>query len=138
MVFFLAIFGMVCWGLGPVFAKVGLSQVNPLAGLVLRTYISAGILTTWALMNGTFSMVRAVPPKAWLFIGIEGILATLVGDLAYYAALKHGDVSFVTLVMSCSPLISIATAVIFLGDQITLLKLIGTTLIIGGVILITR
>lgn len=137
MVFLLALFGMICWGLAPVFAKVGLSQVNPLAGLVIRTYISAGILTTWVLCNGTFAQVKTIPKQSWLLIGIEGILATLIGDLAYYAALKHGEVSFVTLVMSCSPLISIITAVIFLGEQITMYRFLGALFIIVGALLIT-
>lgn len=138
MVFLLAIFGMVCWGLAPVFGKLGLSQVNPLAGLVLRTYLSAGVLTGWVLINGTMSQVKAIPWQSWIFIGIEGLLATLVGDLAYYAALKYGDVSFVTLVMSCSPLISMIMAVIFLGEQITLFRLLGCCFIIVGLILIVK
>lgn len=138
MVFLLALFGMVCWGLAPVFGKLGLSQVNPLAGLVLRTYLSAGVLTGWVLINGTMSQVKAIPWQSWIFIGIEGLLATLVGDLAYYAALKYGDVSFVTLVMSCSPLISMIMAVIFLGEQITLFRLLGCCFIIVGLILIVK
>lgn len=138
MVFLLALFGMICWGFAPVFAKLGLSGVNPLAGLVLRTYISAILLTVWAFCSGTFSQVRAIPHQSWVLIGIEGILATLVGDFAYYAALKHGDVSFVTLVMSCSPLVSIATAVIFLGEQLSVSRIIGAVLIVGGITLIMK
>lgn len=138
LVFLLALFGMICWGLAPIFAKLGLSGVNPLAGLVLRTYISAAILTGWVLCNGTLTHVKAIPPQSWLLIGIEGILATLIGDLAYYAALKYGEVSFVTLVMSCSPLVSITTAVLFLGEQLTLTRLIGAFLIVGGIGLIMK
>lgn len=138
MVFLLALFGMVCWGLAPVFAKLGLSGVNPLAGLVLRTYISAALLTGWVLCNGTLAQVKTIPAQSWLLIGIEGVLATLVGDLAYYAALKYGEVSFVTLVMSCSPLVSITTAVLFLGEQITVTRLLGALLIVGGIALIMK
>jgi transporter family protein len=123
LVFLLALFGMVCWGLAPVFGKLGLNGVNPLAGLALRTYISATLLTGWILFSGTITQVKAIPPQSWVLIGIEGILATLVGDLAYYAAIKYGEISFVTLVMSCSPLVSIVTAVLFLGEQISLFRL---------------
>lgn len=141
VVFLLALFGMLCWGLAPVFGKLGLSQVNPITGLLIRTYMAAGLLTIWAFVNGfgaTVSQVRTISWQTWAFIGIEGILATLVGDLAYYAALKHGEVSFVTLVMSCSPLISMLLAVIILGEQITLFRLMGAFLIIAGLVLIMK
>lgn len=138
MVFLLALFGMLCWGFAPVFAKLGLTGVNPLAGLALRTYISAALLTGWVICSGTFTQIKAIPPHSWVLIGIEGILATLVGDLAYYAALKYGEVSFVTLVMSCSPLVSIVTAVIFLGEQITVPRIAGALLVIGGMGLIMK
>ena len=138
MVLLLALFGMFCWGLAPVFGKLGLSQVNPLAGLVLRTYLSAGLLTLWVIFNGTMEQVKMIPWQSWILIGIEGILATLVGDLAYYAAIKYGEVSFVTIVMACSPLVSMMLAVIFLGEQITVFRLLGAVMVIGGLILVTR
>lgn len=138
LVFILALFAMVCWGLAPVFAKIGLSRVNPLAGLALRTYIATALLTGWVLCSGTFIQIKAIPKQAWVLIGIEGLLVTIIGDLAYYAALKYGEVSFVTLIMSCSPLISIVTAVLFLGEHITLYRLSGTLLIIMGLVLTTR
>ena len=138
MVFILAFFGMLCWGLAPVFGKMGLSQVNPVAGLVIRTYMSAAILTGWVVYSGTLHQLKTIPWQSWILIGVEGLLATLVGDLAYYAALKYGEVSFVTLVMSCSPLISMIMAVIFLGEQISVWRLSGAFLIVVGLVLIMR
>ncbi|MFY9568271.1 MAG: DMT family transporter, partial [Acetivibrionales bacterium] len=77
-----------------------------------------------------------IPAGTWWLIGIEALLATLVGDLAYYAALKKGDVSLVTIVMSSSPLITILCSALFLGEHITLMRLIGAVLVIAGIILI--
>lgn len=137
MVFFLALFGMVCWGLAPVFAKMGLANVNPMAGLALRTYISVSLLTTWVLCNGTWMEFKNISKQATWLIAIEAVLATLVGDFAYYAALKYGEVSFVTIVMACSPLVSIVAAVLFLNEQITVPRLVGAVLVIAGLGLIT-
>lgn len=138
MVFLLAVFGMVCWGLAAVFGKIGLDKVNPVVGLTIRTYMSTILLTGFAIYNQVWKQIKFIPSKSWIYIGIEGILATLVGDLAYYAALKNGDVSFVTLIMSCSPLVSITASVLFLNEQITILKLAGAVCILVGIILITR
>ena len=136
MVIFLALFGMICWGIAPVFAKVALKNIDPVAGLALRTIFAASVVSGWVILSGSFSKVCSIPASAWWLIGIEALLATLVGDLAYYAALKKGDVSLVTIIMSSSPLITILCAVLFLGEQITLMRLIGAALVIAGIILI--
>jgi transporter family protein len=136
MVFFLAVFGMVCWGIAPIFAKIGLKNVDPSAGLTIRTIFAACVVTSWALMSCNVAQLRGIPLNSWLLIAVEAILATLVGDLAYYAAIKKGDVSLVTIIMSSSPLVTILCAVIFLGEQITLLRLAGAILVVLGIILI--
>lgn len=137
-VFFLAIFGMICWGLAPVFGKLGLSKADPLAGLALRTYLSTGLLTVFIILSGKWVHIREIPKQSYVYIGIEGVLATLVGDLAYYAALKYGEVSFVTLIMSSSPLVSIIASCWILNEQITLTKFIGAVLILAGLTLVVH
>lgn len=136
MVVLLALLGMICWGIAPVFAKAALKNIDPTAGLVLRTIFAASVVSGWVIMSGNFSKVSSIPAATWWLIGIEALLATLVGDLAYYAALKKGDASLVTIVMSSSPLITILCCVAFLGEQITLMRLIGAVLVIVGIILI--
>ncbi|MGS0746059.1 EamA family transporter [Syntrophomonas erecta subsp. sporosyntropha] len=136
IVFLLAIFGMICWGIAPIFAKVGLIGVNPLAGLVIRTLIAAGLVSSWVALSGSFSLVKNIPVNSWILLAIEAILATLVGDLAYYAAIKKGEVSFVSVVMASSPLVTMLCATIFLGEQITATRVVGASFIILGIILL--
>lgn len=136
MVILLALFGMVCWGIAPIFAKLALKGIDPTAGLVLRTIFAASVVSGWVLLSGSFSKVSRIPASAWWLIGIEALLATLVGDLAYYAALKKGDVSLVTIIMSSSPLITILCSVLFLGEQMTMIRIIGAGLVVLGIILI--
>jgi bacterial/archaeal transporter family protein len=136
MVILLSIIGMICWGIAPIFAKIGLQNVNPLAGLALRTMLAAGLITGWVILDGTISNVQAIPFNTWILIGIEAILATLVGDLAYFAAIKKGDVSLVTIIMSSSPLITILCAVISLGEKITFERIAGGALVVLGIILL--
>jgi transporter family protein len=136
MVYFLAIFGMICWGIAPIFAKIGLNNANPMAALVLRTLMAAGMVTAWIAVSGSLGQVKQIPFNSWILLGIEAILATLIGDLAYYAAIKRGEVSVVTVIMASSPLVTMICAIIFLGEQITTFRLIGATFIILGIILI--
>ncbi|HOJ11623.1 MAG TPA: EamA family transporter [Clostridiales bacterium] len=135
-VFLLALFGMICWGIAPIFAKVGLKNMNPSVGLVFRTLFAASVVTCWAVANGTFSQMKGIPVYTLLLIAIESLLATLVGDLAYFAAIKRGDVSLVTIIMSSSPFVTLLFACIFLGEKITLVRFIGAAFVITGIILI--
>lgn len=138
MVILISLFAMVCWGIAPIFGKMGLTDLDPLTGLAYRTYLSAALLTGWVLRSKTFSNMEGVSLKSIIFIGIEGLLATLVGDLAYYVAIKYGEITTVTLIMSCSPVISIIMAIILFDESMTISKLIGTALIVVGLTLIVR
>ena len=60
MVYLLAIFGMVCWGIAPIFAKFGLNNANPMAALVLRTLMAAGMVTAWIGISGSLDQVKPV------------------------------------------------------------------------------
>jgi len=135
-VFFLALFGMICWGIAPIFAKIGLNNTNPTAGLAIRTLFAAGLISSWVICSGSLNQLKSISATSWLLIGIEAILATLVGDLAYFAAIKKGEVSFVTIIMSSSPLVTLICSTIFLGEQLTLLRVGGALLILLGIILI--
>ena len=135
-VFLLSLFGMICWGIAPIFAKIGLKNLNPSVGLVFRTLFAASVVTCWGAVNGIFSQIKGISVYTFLFIAVEALLATLIEDLAYFVAIKKGDVSLVTIIMSSSPLVTLLCACIFLGEKITLARFVGVVFIIIGIILI--
>ncbi|HHY98973.1 MAG TPA: DMT family transporter [Firmicutes bacterium] len=136
LVFLLAIFGVICWGVAPVFGRLGLDKVDPITGLCLRTLIAATIVGSWLLATGYTWRLHNVPLRSWLLLGVEAIFATLLGDLAYYAALKLGKVSNVSLIMSTSPVITLWMAHSILGEQLTWLQIAGCFLIVLGLFLV--
>ncbi|MHB8156746.1 MAG: EamA family transporter [Desulfocucumaceae bacterium] len=136
MVFLYAILGMFCWGLAPLFGKLGLYKVNPATALSLRTLIAATVVIFWLIGSRGFSQVFQVPPLFWILIAIEAILATLLGDLAYFAALKKGNINDVSMIMACSPLITMLFSYLFLGEMIKNLQLIGAFFITVGLVFV--
>ncbi|HHW31467.1 MAG TPA: EamA family transporter [Clostridiaceae bacterium] len=136
MVFLLALFGMVCWGIAPIFAKLALRNVNSVTGLTIRTLFAACVILIWSTFSGNFPDIKNININGWLCIAIEAVLATLIGDLAYFAAVKRGEVSLVTIIMSSSPLVTLVFAAIFLGEKITFIRLMGAVLVILGIIMI--
>ncbi len=141
MVFWLSIFGMICWGIAPIFAKIGLKNLDPLVGLIIRTLIASSFAISFLVLklsDGILIQIKNISFKTWLFITIEALLATLVGDLAYYAAIKKGSVSIVATIMASSPLVTMIVSTIFLGENITLTKVFGAILIIGGIMIVMQ
>lgn len=136
MFYFLAILGMICWGVSPIFAKLGLRDINPLTGLAVRTIFTAIVITIWMCLNGSIVELKSISTKTLFLIVAEATLATLIGDLAYFAALKKGSASIVMLIMACSPIVTILCSVFFLNEKLSLNNIIGGILIIIGIFLV--
>lgn len=135
MVMLLAFIGMMCWGIAPLFVKLGLKDINPLSGLAIRTAFTIIVITGWMFIDGSIFKLKSISSPTLLLLAAEAVLATLIGDLAYFAAIKRGAVSLVTVIMSSSPLITIICSVLFLGEQVTFARVIGTGLIILGIVI---
>lgn len=80
--------------------------------------------------------LRAISARAVILLILEAIFAMLIGDLAYFAALKQGSASIVMLIMACSPLVTIVFSVFFLHERLTPMNIVGGCLAIIGLILI--
>ncbi len=136
IVFWLSIFGMICWGIAPIFAKLGLKDLDPSVGLIIRTLTASCFIIGFMGFKGfnvIINQCKAISFKTWIFITIEALLATLIGDLAYYAAIKKGSVSIVATIMASSPLVTMLLSTIVLGEDISISKVIGAVLIIIGI-----
>ncbi|HHW40260.1 MAG TPA: EamA family transporter [Syntrophomonadaceae bacterium] len=136
--FIFALIGMLFWGIAPIFGKMGLVQVNPNIALSMRSIVITAILLVWLLATGQAGSLASVTPKAWLFIGLEGVCASLLGHLAYYYAIKFGEVSQISPIMSGFPIVTVMLAALLLGEKFTPAKLIGAILIVLGVLIIKR
>lgn len=135
MVFLLSIIGALCWGLAPIFVKIGLQNIHPAVGLAVRTIITAGLIFSWMYIDGSINQIKHISMSTLLILTVEAILATFIGDLVYFAAIKRGSVALVTTVMASSPLITIIFSVLFLGEVMTLKRFLGTCFVILGIIL---
>lgn len=136
--FTLVILAAIFWGIAPVFAKVGLVKADPLVALSIRTFVIGAILLVVCLVMGKLPSIGQLPLRDVLFIGAEGICASLLGHFAYYWALKLGNASDAVPMISAYPVITVLVAVLFLGEKMTGGKAAGMALIAAGVFLIKR
>ncbi|MCJ7859754.1 DMT family transporter [Corynebacterium kalidii] len=105
----------ICWALvlgSPVMAVLSVLSLLSVAG-------SAG--TAWS----------AVSPDAWAAFGYLGVVSMFLGFFAWYRGLALGPMLQVSQVQLVQPLLSIAWAVLLLGEHVTLPTLLSGLLVIA-------
>lgn len=134
--FIFAILGALCWGLAPIFAKIGLIKSQPFIALSIRTFIIAAVILIMLIASGNIKEFRHIDLKTILFLAGEGLLGGLIGHFFYFKAMRLWEASRVTPIVASYPLIVFILAVIFLGEKMTLIKGLGAILIVSGVLLL--
>jgi transporter family protein len=132
----LALIGMLCWGIGPIFAKLGLGTMDPVTGLGIRTLAAGAMVTGWLAAAPRTPRFYAVSLRGLLLIVLEAALATVFGDLAYYAALKKGQCAETSLILSASPAVTVLLSAIVLGERPSSWSLAGAAFIAIGLALV--
>lgn len=132
-----ALLALIFWGLAPILAEIGLTNVSPYLGLSLRTFGIAVILLIFGLISGKIGSIWEIELKQGLFLIGEGILAGLLGHLAYFYGLKLGEASKVVPIAMAFPIVTVVIGIVFLNEGVSLTKLVGAPLIVSGVILLS-
>ncbi len=126
------------WGMASVVAKLGLARVDPFIGLSVRTAGVAVALVLTGLAAGKFTSFKHLDTRTLILLLGEGILASYLGHLTYFYALKTGRVSSVVPITAAFPLVAMLAAILVLGERITLGRTLGSLLIVLGAYLIKR
>lgn len=132
-----AFIGVVCLGVAPLFGKMALNSVSPITLFVLRTSIAAVLCSTWYIGSRGFHEFTRVPFSVWCLITVEAVLAALLGDLAYFYALDSGNVNKVTLLMACTPLITVMLSFLIFHECLSMQQFFGALFITVGICLLT-
>jgi transporter family protein len=127
---------MLFWGIAPIFGKLGLGSIQPLAALTIRSLVICSILLLAVTLSGQWSSVTGAAVKDVGYIALEGICAALFAQLAYYYALKYGDVGRVSPIVAAFPLVAVFLGIVFLGEKLTVYKVIAALLIVSGITLL--
>src|SRR6202789_425019 len=114
-----------------ILAKVGVAGIDSNLATAIRTTVV--LVFTWAIAMalGKHHAIAAIAGRSWLFLGLSGI-ATGLSWLCYFRALQLGPASAVAPIDKLSVVLVILFAWIFLGEGLTMHKIIGGLLIAGG------
>lgn len=129
---------MLLWGSTPLLEKIGLKEVEPLTGVLIRSAVITIMLLVIYLFNGRIHELTKVSLKNYALFTASGIMAGLIAMWTYFYLLKTGMTSKIVPIVAAYPLVTALLSTMVLGEQITIQRLIGITLTIGGIILVNQ
>lgn len=134
--FLLLLITALLWGGTPILEKAALKITDPVTGIFIRSAFITFIMLIICLLTGKWQTVLNTPLKAKMLFCLSGLMAGLLGMFTYYHALRISPVSKAVPIAAAYPLVAAVLGVIFLGEQITLFRVLGVAFIIFGVWLV--
>ena len=112
-----------------------LEQTDVITSVVLVN--AGGAISYWFLVVTSPGSLTAEFPHdsvAWLYIAGLVVFGTVTPILAGFAGLKRVGPSMVSVLTTLEPVLAIAAGVIFLGENLTVNRVIGASFVIGALI----
>ena len=136
--FWWALLTACIWGIVPLMEKVGLKGHAPETGVMVRTFGVVAGLAIWSLVSPPWAAVRAMSWTSVVLLATGGFMASFVGQMAFYQALKTGAISQVTPVAGTYPLIAALLGWVVLREPLTLTRGLGVLCVILGIVLLRK
>ena len=138
--FLFPIIAALCFGVNPIFKKIGISAVNlPILGTMVTQVTALLFMFLFAKPIGLQIKLERVPRKALLLCTVSGITEGL-GSLFTFYALIYGPAAILSPIWRISPLVTFALAHFTLKgiEVVTLRDGVAASLIVAGVFVLSR
>ena len=121
-------------GVTSILAKCGIRKTDSTVATAVRTVVILGFSWIMVWIAGSANQVTSVSGKTLLFLILSGA-ATGASWLCYFRALQTGEINKVVPVDKSSTVLTILLALIFLGEGISLFKMLAVAVIAAGIFL---
>lgn len=131
----LAVLSSLAFAGASIFARLGFQQVAVLKGTWLT--LLAGLAFVLAVAVGTqFRALVTASLSTVLWFMAAGLITLFVGRLLQYAAIKYVGVVVTTPITGSAPVFALPLAVVFAQEQLSILVMLGTLLVVAGLALV--
>lgn len=124
-------------GLTSILAKCGIRHTDSDVATAIRTIVVLVFSWIMVFVVGAQNGIAAVSGKTWLFLILSGV-AMGASWLCYFHALQAGDVNKVVPIDKSSTILTIVLAFLFLGEEVSALKIVCVILIGAGTFLMIQ
>jgi drug/metabolite transporter (DMT)-like permease len=135
---FLIVLANMSWGLGTIFMKKNQVKVNLFLGIGLQMIIAGCLNCMISLGFENLSFLNEVSSKGWLAVVYLIVIGSLVGYGCYAFVLSKYPPSRVSIHTYVNTVIAVLIGWLLGSDQVDIYVLIGTVLVLVGVLLVNR
>lgn len=121
-------------GITSILAKCGIRKTDSNVATFIRTIVVLFFSLLMVTIVGGWETVRNIRAKTLLFLILSG-LSTGASWLCYFRALQKGNINKVVPIDKSSTVLTIVLATIFLGESITIYKVLGVVFISVGTLM---
>lgn len=121
------------WGFNYVASAYLLRDFSPIFLSYSRLLLTSLFLLTVAWIGGK---LKKPTRRSWMLLVFAGFFGTLLNQFFYFTGLQGSTAGNASLIVALSPVATIFLARLFLGESITVYKLIGSLVALVGVALI--
>jgi bacterial/archaeal transporter family protein len=122
---------ILAYGIWNFAQKMAVSRMHPFWMLVIGSCVSVVMLPFYFWLTGLKPYIGA-PTISGVCWTVVASLCAVAGALSFLFAIRQGEVSKLSVLSSASPIITCFLAILFLGERLTLVKVLGIVLVLFG------
>ena len=135
----LSIFSTITWSIGTIYTKnQTMKKVNPYFSLGLQMLISGSIITVIQSFNGTYIPLKDIPFEVYMGTLYLTVFGSIIAFSCFIYALKNLPAEQVSIYAYINPIVAMILSNIFLGEKITLLLILGSLIVLGGIYILNK
>ena len=129
---------VVCWVAYSLIGKAVMKSLSPLACVSYSAAIGTIALFVPAMFEGLMGNVRRASFVDWLCIFYLSVFGTVIGFVWYYQGMERLGPTQAGLFINFVPIFAILSALLILGESVTLSLAVGAAMVISGAYLTNR
>jgi len=130
-----ALVASVAWAVSTVMMKLPLGEIDPLTAQAVRLPLASALmwLTPWTW--GAVGAMRKAGRGPLVTIGVLSVV-TAASSVLFVASLKYAGVAVGSVLSSTAPVFALPLGVLFLGERIAALTVVGVLLTLAGIVVL--
>jgi drug/metabolite transporter (DMT)-like permease len=133
----LMLLGAMCWAVYTVLGTIALRRRSPLAVVTIAAPIGAALLLPLGFFEKGYSDVGSWSTGVWLNVLYLALAGSVASFILFYWVVRQVGAGVAAMTSYFVPVLTLAMAVVFLGDRPEPLQLVGGVVILAGVRLAT-
>ena len=133
----LMLLGACCWAVYTVLGTIALRTRSPLAIVTIAAPVGAGLLIPLGFFEQGYADVVGWSTAVWLNVLYLALAGSVASFIVFYWVVRRVGAGVAAMTSYLVPVLTLAMAVVFLGDRPQLLQLVGGVVILVGVRLAT-